>query len=374
MPNLQIMAATLEPGAIVKLFHLDLHNQGGGHYYYHPYTQLYPNIISFQGYNYQPFAFKDEGWDWNTKGTLPRPVITIANIGSAVTNLLRQFNDFIGCEVTRHRTYTDFLDDGPTPDPTQEFPPDIFVVDRKRSETNTIVELELSMKADAEGKQLPGRQIIANFCMWKYRDTNCGYAGPPLANDQDDLLTVGTDRGLYDPNGVYNLHDYVYQNVHGVRQYYVFYYTGGTNAPIANTSAWRRDLCGKRLSSCRLRFGGAPTTTRQLSSFTNDTHGTGYAVGDVLTAIGGTFTTPVTVIVDALGSGDPPNHVASFANGGYHISNPGNYTVVPPNPVQFLDTTGSGTGFALNIGWSSTTITGGILPTSAFPGAAKVLA
>ena len=83
---------------------------------------------------------------------------------------------------------------------------------------------------------------------------------------------------------------------------------------------------------------------------TNASHGTGYTVGDDLTAIGGTFTTPLTVHVDALGEGDPPNHVASFANGGFHITNPGNYTVVPPNPVVFSG--GSGSGFALNVEWS----------------------
>jgi lambda family phage minor tail protein L len=373
MPNLNIMAATLEPGAIVKLFDLDLGNQGGSHYYYHPYTQLYPNVIPFQSVNYQGWPFKDEGWDFNTKGTLPRPVVTIANIGSAITNLLRQYNDFVGCQVTRHRTYTDFLDNGPTPDPTQEFPPDIFVIDRKRSETNTVVELELSMRADVEGRQIPARQIIANFCMWKYRDPNCSYAGVPVADDQDNLLTIGTDRGLFDPTlNNYVTYDYVYQLINGVRQYYVYFGTSPGNAPIANTSAWRRDLCGKKISSCRLRFGGAPTTTRQVSSWADNTHGSGYAVGDVLTMVGGTFSVPATVVVDALGSGDPPNHVASYNNGGWHFSNLGDYTVVPANPVYFSG--GSGSGFSLVVGWSSTTITGGILPTSAFPGAAKVLA
>jgi lambda family phage minor tail protein L len=367
MATLPQRSRLLEPGTLIKLFTLDLTVQGGGLLHFHPYTDAFPNTITFQGIVYQPFPIKDEGWDWNTKGTLPRPIVTVSNIAGYVSGLLRQFGDFVGCEVTRRRTFAEFLDGAPGADPTQEFTPDIFVVDQKKSENNTVVEFELSMRADAQGIQLPRRQIIAHFCQWLYRGADCTYAGPPIADDQDNLLSAVTDRGLYNPVTVYSSGDYVYVLINSVRLYYVSL-VGSNNFPLTDTTKWVKDACAKGIVSCRLRFG---TDNFTWSSGAIHAPGLGYTVGDVVSANGGTSTAALQIEILAVG-GD--GHVLqAFEGGGYGLSwtvpNLGTYTVPPPNSVTFSGGTGSGLTF--DVSW---TRGGAPLPTGAFPGAAKVVA
>ena len=74
--------------------------------------------------------------------------------------------------------------------------------------------------------------------------------------------------------------------------------------------------------------------------------GTGYTVGDVLTAVGGTFTQAFQIQVTTVSSGV----VTAFA-----ISLYGNYTITPTNPVTF--TGGTGSGFISNLGWAVNIIT-----------------
>jgi phage-related protein len=95
----------------------------------------------------------------------------------------------------------------PTADPTAEFPNDVFFIDRKATETRDLVEFELAASFDVAGVLLPKRQIIQNVCVWKYKGTECGYAGTKYfdANDQ----------------------------------------------PVASSGL---DVCGKRLTSCEKRF------------------------------------------------------------------------------------------------------------------------
>jgi len=67
--------------------------------------------------------------------------------------------------------------------------------------------------------------------------------------------------------------------------------------------------------------------------------GTGYTVGDVLTAVGGIFTIPVEVTVSTVALGGIVTGVS--------ISNTGRYTTAPTNPVTF--TGGTGTGATVNV-------------------------
>ena len=71
-----------------------------------------------------------------------------------------------------------------------------------------MVEFELAASFDLEGVTLPRRQIVQNVCPWRYRGSECGYTGTAYldANDQ----------------------------------------------AVASSSL---DVCGKRLSSCKARFG-----------------------------------------------------------------------------------------------------------------------
>jgi phage-related protein len=87
----------------------------------------------------------------------------------------------------------------PTADPNQEFPPEMWFIERKSAEAPEAVEFELASALDFLGKKLPGRQIIAGQCPaeFVYRGENCGYAGPPVA----DINDVPTDDPLLDRCG-----------------------------------------------------------------------------------------------------------------------------------------------------------------------------
>ncbi len=197
---------TLNPSAIVELFELTNYDPicpESSQYFTNEFT-----IIVFQGKSYQPLPMESEGWEYRASGTLPRPTLRISNIGSYIGNLARAYDDLIGAKLIRRRTLVKYLDDQPTADPLAEFQPDIYFVQRKSAENNEVIEFELASVFDLEGKKIPKRRMIASVCMWQYRSAECGYTGGPVADARDEP-----------------------------------------------TSDAALDRCGKRLDSCKLRFG-----------------------------------------------------------------------------------------------------------------------
>ena len=140
--------------------------------------------------------------------------MTIGNTNRAITailndvNVLTPGNDLTGAEFRRIRTLKKFLDGETTADPNVQWPVELWYIDRKALENRELVQFELASKFDLPGQQVPRRQLIANVCQWKYRSAECTYSGT----------------NYWDANDV------------------------------AKTSA-SEDKCGKRLSSCKLRFG-----------------------------------------------------------------------------------------------------------------------
>ena len=76
-------------------------------------------------------------------------------------------NDLTGATVTRIRTLARYLDavnfpgsSNPfgTPDPTAEFPQEIYKIDRKSAENRDVVEFELAAVFDLAGIRAPKRQ------------------------------------------------------------------------------------------------------------------------------------------------------------------------------------------------------------------------
>lgn len=210
--------AALAPNAIIELFQLELITAIHGTndiYYFHAGTNanVTGNIV-WNGNQYIRLPIQAEGFDYSSGGSLPRPTLSVANLGGEISALLLQANaitpgnDLGGAKVTRIRTLKKFLDGEPTADVHAKFPDEIWYVDRKSAETRDVVQWELASKFDMAGMMLPKRQIIANICQWEYRSTECGYTGSNYWNERNEVV--------------------------------------GTLA---------QDKCGKRLSSCKLRFG-----------------------------------------------------------------------------------------------------------------------
>jgi lambda family phage minor tail protein L len=208
----------LSPSAIIELFEVRLDSTLHGSsdiYRFHAGSneEIDGNIV-FDGQTYTRIPVAAEGFELTNTGTLPRPTLTISNLDGTMTTLLLLVNattagnDLGGAEVRRIRTLKKFLDGESTADPNARFPDERWFIDRKSNETRDSVTFELASKFDLAGQMLPKRQVVANTCQWIYRSSECSY--------------TGTD--YYDVNG-------------------------------NEVSTEAEDVCGKRVASCKLRFG-----------------------------------------------------------------------------------------------------------------------
>ena len=163
------------PSAIIELFTLQLDNSLHGAttiYRFHAGSSLKDNgEIVWAGNSYQRFPIKAEGFAFR-QGQLPRPTLTVSNALGTITAILAAVNattagnDLTGATVTRIRTLARFIDAvnfpsnvNPygTPDPTAEFPQEIYKIDRKSAENREVVQFELASVFDLAGIRA-GRQ------------------------------------------------------------------------------------------------------------------------------------------------------------------------------------------------------------------------
>jgi lambda family phage minor tail protein L len=210
--------AKINPSAIIELFELRLDSTLHGSsdvYRFHAgaNADVDGNIV-FNSETYTRIAIKADGFEYSNTGTLPRPTLSISNLDGTMTTLLLLVNattagnDLGGAEVRRIRTLKKYLDGESAADPNARWPEERWFVDRKASESRDQVTFELASKFDLAGQKIPKRQVIANVCQWKYRSSECSYTGS----------------NYFDVNG-------------------------------NSVSTLAEDVCGKRVASCKLRFG-----------------------------------------------------------------------------------------------------------------------
>jgi|TARA_B100000085_G_C18534465_1_gene509378 lambda family phage minor tail protein L len=222
--------SAISPSAIIELFELHydstLHGSSDILRWHAGANDAITGNITWNGNDYARLPVKAEGFEYKNSGSLPRPTLSVANLNSAITalligvNAITPGNDLIGAKVKRIRTLKKFLDGESGADPYATFPVEEWFVDRKASESRDVVTFELASKFDLSNKQLPNRQVVANICQWVYKSSECGYV-------------PGSEPGKV---------------VDGVT-YYRFDKNDEPETLDAN------DVCGKRLSSCKCRFG-----------------------------------------------------------------------------------------------------------------------
>ena len=169
----------INPSAIIELFTLQLSTALHGAntvYRFHAGSSLNANgQIVWDGNAYLRFPIQATGFAFQ-KGQLPRPKITISNATGLISAILLSVNqtttgnDLTGATVTRIRTLAKFIDavnfadeTNATADPNAEFPQEIYVVDRKSTETREVVEFELAAPTDLAGVRIPGRQATRSI-------------------------------------------------------------------------------------------------------------------------------------------------------------------------------------------------------------------
>ena len=173
---------SINPSAIIELFTLQLSTALHGAntiYRFHAGSNLNANgQIVWDGNAYLRFPIQASGFSFQ-KGQLPRPKLSISNGTGLISAILLSVNeitagnDLTGATVTRIRTLARYLDatnfpgsSNPfgTPDPTAEFPQEIYKIDRKSAENREIVTFELAAVFDLAGVRAPKRQCTrSNF-------------------------------------------------------------------------------------------------------------------------------------------------------------------------------------------------------------------
>ena len=210
--------AKINPSAVIELFELrldsTLHGSSDIYRFHAGANAAVSGNIVFNSQTYTRIPIKAEGFEYSNTGTLPRPTLSISNLDGTMTTLLLLVNattagnDLGGAEVRRIRTLKKYLDGESAADPNARWPEERWFVDRKASESRDSVTFELASKFDLAGQKIPKRQVIANVCQWKYRSSECSYTGS----------------NYFDVNG-------------------------------NSVSTLAEDVCGKRVASCKLRFG-----------------------------------------------------------------------------------------------------------------------
>ena len=193
------------PSAIIELFELELDSTLHGSqttmtYRFHAGSNLDLNgKVVWQSNEYLRYPVEASGFAFQ-KGQLPRPQITISNALSLISavmlevNLITAGNDLTGAKVTRIRTLAKFLDVtnfasiglfvqenstdyialedsdlfaqesvSPGTPANNEFPREIYYIDRKVTETRDVVTFELASVSDLAGIRLPKRQCTRDL-------------------------------------------------------------------------------------------------------------------------------------------------------------------------------------------------------------------
>jgi len=206
----------LAPDALVALYELDATIVGGSIYHFCEYATTSGSVIEFGGVSYSPLPVELTDYEIPGDGTMPRPHLKVANVNLTFAGAVSAYGDLVGSKLTRRRTFAKYLDNGSDPDPTAQFPADIFYLEQKLNHNKQYIEWELLAAFDLEGIYIPRRQVLRETCTHRYR------------------IYVDGDFDYTDATCPYTGSNY--------------FKADGTATTAAN------DKCGRRLRDCRLRY------------------------------------------------------------------------------------------------------------------------
>lgn len=203
----------LDQDVLVELWTIDLRNIGGQIYRFANDTNELGKNFIWQGHEFAVYPILGEGFEVSTQGTSNRPTLTISNALGFVTGAVEEYDQLKRATVYRHLVYKQFMDaenfaeGNSSADPLQEIKTS-YVIERMVSLTREQGVFELAVPSESDGATVPCRVMTSQNCCWQYRGEGCGYTGHAVA-DESDMPT---------------------------------------NDPSL-------DNCGKRLLSCKARFG-----------------------------------------------------------------------------------------------------------------------
>ena len=162
IPTSELQSIT--PSAKIELFIMELVE--GTHYAtgnpssvpttfrFHAGTNMNTNSnIIWLGDTYQKFPIVAEGFAFEGKGQIPRPTLTMSNLGG-----ISRSGVAITVTSLDAANFPNNTNPFGTPN-SNELPREVFFIDRKQTESRNIVQFELVSRLDQQNKRLPKRQV-----------------------------------------------------------------------------------------------------------------------------------------------------------------------------------------------------------------------
>ncbi len=276
------------------------------------------DTVEFGQKEYLAIPIELTGIEAKASGALARPSLSVANLpvltknkgdkettleeitSGTIGNLDVPFDsnyELIGTRVTHRHVYLSDCNTN-TASPAQ-FPSHTYYIDRIESENALSVTFELASPLDVEGVKIPHRNVIGQYCSWRYQGRVLGHGGGCTwrykESEQhsffrsDDTKITGTINAW--SNSVNYTVGNIVKTTHGTTQEVQIWeavFNNTNKNPDTQRKYWKRiDLCGKTLNSCKIRFQGA---TVDISSITKGSPSTfivtstahGFAMGDIV--------------------------------------------------------------------------------------------
>lgn len=195
-PAFENVLTSLYPGEIITLIEVDGSKFGAQVYRFHgeniaftpeeilaatqPGGSLKPKTIMFHGNEYGARPFGISGINFNGNGKAGKVQLTLSNIDSQVSALIRSYNGMMQARVTIWITQKDLLDENGNV-ASGDFRKLVYFIERPNFVDNSIARFELTSPYDMDGIMIPAR-ITQSVCYWAQRGwyrsgRGCGYNG-----------------------------------------------------------------------------------------------------------------------------------------------------------------------------------------------------
>jgi len=129
----------------------------------------YSENVTYDGQEYIKFPISHDAITEDTTGEISSVSVTLSNVSRLIQAYLETY-DFNGKKVYITLVWGNQLDD------TDAYLREIFYIDSYTADQNN-VSFTLTSKFDVLSLQLPARKYSRNYCGFKFKSTECGYAG-----------------------------------------------------------------------------------------------------------------------------------------------------------------------------------------------------
>ncbi len=129
----------------------------------------YDSDVTYRGDVYSRFPLSHENIGENTQGEIDQVNVTLSNVSRLIQGYLEQY-DLRGKKVVIRKVWANQLTD------PNAYTDSIYYIDSYTADEKDVV-FTLSSKFDVRDLELPARRFSRNYCAWKFKSGECGYAG-----------------------------------------------------------------------------------------------------------------------------------------------------------------------------------------------------